>query len=248
MTDTPDTLRARLEQLAARRGFLLPHHGALAAGAPDLHETYLRMYDALTVTPRVLDAHERECVWLGILVIVEEHVGTHHLELFRQAGGTDAEAEALIGLTAQAPSLAAFRFAAESFPDHLPALDPAQAYARVVEALRGPVPDALAHLVLLAVQAARGDAGGIAHHLRAGYALRVPEAAMVEALSYLIWPRGVNCFLDACAVWHGLMAAGEVEPSPRFAVWRDMPGLGRFRAGQGNRVAGFDPGPEQGTD
>jgi len=235
-----DGLRARLEKLAASRGFLLPHHGALAAGAPDLHDAYLRMYNALTVTPRVLNDHEKECVWLGILVAVEEHVGTHHLELFRQAGGTDAEAEAIIALTGQAASLGAFRFAAQSFPDHLPTLDPGQAYERSITALRGPLPEALAHLTLLSVQAARGDSAGIAHHLRAGYKLGLPEDAMVEALSYLMWPRGVNCFLEACEVWHALMVAGDVTPSERFAVWRDMPGQGAFQAETGAQVSGFD--------
>ncbi len=244
MTDSDEDLRAKLERLAAARGFLLPHHGALAAGAPDLHDAYMTMYNALTVTPRVLTAHQRESVWLGILIAVEEHVGTHHLELFRQAGGTDAEAEALIAVTGQAATLGAFRFAARSFPDHLPALDPAEAYDRCLDALRGPLPDGLAHLVLLSVQAARGDRAGIAHHLRAGYALDLREDAMVEALSYLIWPRGVNCFLDACEVWHGLMTAREVTPSDRFAVWRDLPGQGAFRAHDSGHVAGFETDTE----
>lgn len=240
MVETAQDLREKLERLAASRGFLLPHHGALAAGAPELHEAYLRMYNALTVAPRVLCAHERESVWLGILIAVEEHVGTHHLELFREAGGTDAEAEALIALTGQAASLSAFRFAGHSFPDHLPALDPALAYDRSVAALRGPLSEGTAHLTLLAVQAARGDKPGVAHHLRAAYAIGLAEDAMVEALSYLMWPRGVNCFLEACEVWHEVLIAGEVTPSERYAVWRDMPGQGAFRKDDGTRVAGFD--------
>jgi hypothetical protein len=153
MSDT-DALRARLEKLVVGRGFLLPHHGALAAGAPDLHDAYLRMYNALTVTPRVLDAHTRECVWLGILIAVEEHVGTHHLELFRQAGGTDAEAEAIIALTGQAASLGAFQFATRNFADFLPQLDPTAAYDRSIAALCGSLPPETVQLTLLAVQAA----------------------------------------------------------------------------------------------
>ena len=147
---------------------------------------------------------------------------------------------ALIGLTGQAGTLAAFRFAAESFPDHLTALDPEGAYARCVDALRGSVDEKRAHLVLLTVQAAHEDHAGVAHHLREGYRLGLSEEAMVEALSYLIWPKGVNCFLAACEVWHGLMVAGEVTPSERFAVWRDLPGQGAFRAGDGATVSGFD--------
>lgn len=240
MTDTVDNLRKTREKLAAKRGFLLPHHGALAAGAPDLHAAYLRMYNAMKVTPRVLEAHQKECVWLGILIAVEEHVGTHHLELFRDAGGSDDEAEAIIALTGQVATLSAFRFAAQSFPDHLPALDPARAYDKVIAALKGPLSDGTTQLTLLAVQAAHGDRAGIAHHLRAAYASGIAEDAMVEALSYLIWPRGVNCFLEACEVWHELMVLGQVTPSDKFAVWRDMPGQGAFETGGGVKVAGFE--------
>lgn len=243
MTDNA-TLRERLEKLAKGRGFLLPHHGALAAGAPDLHDAYLQMYNALTVTPRVLSEHTRECVWLGILIAVEEHVGTHHLELFRQAGGTDDEAEAIIALTGQAASLGAFRFAQSNFADFLPNLDPTVAYDRSIAALHGPLDPMTTQLTLLAVQAAQHDRPGVAHHLRAGYAQGLAEDAMVEALSYLIWPRGVNCFLDACEVWHELMISGEIIPSDRFAVWRDMAGLGAFRAASGAKVSGFDEGNE----
>lgn len=244
MTEADDSLRARLADLAAGRGFLLAHHGALAAGAPDLHQAYLRMYNALTVADRVLSPHLRECVWLGILVAVEEDVGTHHLELFRKAGGTDDEAEALIALSGQAGTLGAFAFARTNFAAFLPRLDPAAAYDRAVAALQGPLKRETVHLTLMAVQAARHDRAGIAHHLRAGYGIGLAEEAMVEVLSYLIWPCGVNCFLTACEVWHGLMTAGEVTPSPRFAVWRDFADLGAYRADAGTQVAGFRTDPE----
>jgi hypothetical protein len=240
-SQTPEDLRACLEALAARRGFLLPHHGALAAGAPKLHAAYLSMYDALTVARRELSAHERECVWFGLLVAAEEAVGTHHLALFREAGGTDGEAEALIALAGAAEASDALDFAAEHWRDHLPALDPAAAWGRLVEALRGPVPVRLADLCLLSVQAARGSRTGVARQLGRLYAAEEPEPRIVEALSYVIWPKGVNQFLEACEVWHRMMVAGEIEPSPLFAAWRDMPGLGAYRSGA---VAGF--GEEQG--
>ena len=236
---TPEALRARLDRLAAARGFLLPHHGALAAGAPDLHAAYQVMYDALTVAPRHLSPLARECVWLAILVTVEEGIGTHHLELFRREGGSDAVAEALITLTGAAASCDSLHFAGHHWGHFLPALDPAAAYSRAIAALRGPVPDDLAELCLIAVQAARGSHAGIVHHLRRAYELGIPEPEIVEALSYLIWPRGVNCFLEACAIWHGLMVGGQITPSPLFAVWRDMPGQGPYDPGAGSSVTGF---------
>lgn len=234
---TPDALRDRLAGLAARRGFLLPHHGALAAGAPVLHAAYLAMYDALTVAERILSPLERESVWLCLLVAAREGIGTHHLGLFRAAGGSDTEAEALVTLAGAAQTHDSLCFAAAHWPDHLPALDPAEAWGRTVDALRDPVPATLADLCLLTVQAALGKPEGVAEQLRRLYAAGVDEAAMVEALSYVMWPCGVNTFLEACDVWHGLMRAGVVTPSPLFAAWRDMEGLGAWAPGAA--VGGF---------
>lgn len=237
---SPEALRARLEALAASRGFLLPHHGALAAGAPDLHAAYLAMYQALTVAPRELSALERECVWLALLVAAEEGIGTHHIELFRTTGGTDAMAEAIITLAGAAPTWDALVFARESWAAQLPAFDPAAAWERTVAALRGPIDPALAELCLLTVQTARESAGGIAEQLRRLYRLGVEEARIVEALSYVMWPKGVNAFVAACDVWHALMVAGKINPGPVFAVWRDMPGLGRYEPASGRDVGSFE--------
>jgi hypothetical protein len=242
---TPEAVRDRLEALAARRGFLLPHHGALAAGAPDLHAAYLATYDALTISPRHLSALDRECVWLCLLVAADEGIGTHHVELFRAAGGTDDMASALIALAGAAPARDALAFAHRHWAAQLPGLDPGAAWDRTVVALRGPLDEALVDLCLLTVQAARGSAAGIAQQLRRLYALGVEEPAIVEALSYVIWPKGVNAFLAACEVWHGLMVAGEVTPSKRFAAWRDLPGLGACDPRTGRAVSGF--GQEDGN-
>ncbi len=236
---TPEELRTRLEALAARRGFLLPHHGALAAGAPDLHAAYLAMYEALTVAPRQLSPLERESVWLCLLVAAEEGIGTHHLELFRAAGGTDAMASSLIALSGAAPASDALDFARRHWETQLPGLDPAAAWDRTVAALRGELAADLTDLCLLTVQAARGSHLGIARQLRRLYALNVEEPKIVEALSYVMWPKGVNAFVEACDVWHGLMVAGDVTPSERFAAWRDMPGLGAYDPSSGRAVAGF---------
>lgn len=246
----PGALRSRLEALRARRGFLLPHHGALAAGAPALHEAYLAMYEALAVTPRHLSALDRESVWLAILVVAREAVGTHHLELYRQAGGSDAAAETLIAMAGAAEAHAALAFAAGNWRGHLPALDPGAAYAAALSRLRGAaISEPTAELAMLAAQAARHDAAATEHHLRRAYSLAIPEEAMVEALSYVIWPRGVNAFLDACAVWHDLMRSGQVTPSPRFRVWAEMPGLGAYDPGSGAAVGGFsEQTREEGQD
>jgi alkylhydroperoxidase/carboxymuconolactone decarboxylase family protein YurZ len=233
-------LRKRLAELRSARGFLLPHHGALAAGAPDLHDAYIAMYQSLTVTPRILSPLDRESVWLAILVVAREGIGTHHLELFRKHGGTDDMAQALITLAGLAPSLDALDFATLHWRAFLPALDPASAYDRAIAGVAAPLPQSTATLALLAAHAARHAQGGVAHHLRAAYAQGLDEAAMVEALSYVIWPCGVNAFLSACETWAGLMQSGAITPSPRFKIWAEMGGMGAFDPGTGDKVGGFD--------
>lgn len=234
-----DDLRARLESLRAARGFLLAHHGALAAGAPALHDAYLAMYRELTVAPRALSPLDRECVWLAILVTAREAIGTHHLELFRQHGGTEAMAESLITLAGIAHAFDALTFAAGHWSAFLPSLGTA-AYDRQLATARGPLAEGITELAMLATHAARHAQGGVAHHLRRAYALGLDEGAMVESLSYIIWPCGVNAFLAACETWVGLMKSGAITPSPRFAVWAEM-AMGAYDPETGAAVGGFEP-------
>lgn len=227
---TPEALRRRLEELRKSRGFLLPHHGAMAAGLPDLHDAYFVMYRALTLSRRHLDDFEKEFVWLAILIAVEEAIGTHHVDLFLKAGGTRAQAEGaarLVGYAAAARNLA---FMAEHWSHHLQGLDAHGAYRQGLDALCAgiAVERATIELALAAVNAALRRESGLRFHIIDAYARGVPEAKLAEALSLIIWPVGVNHFLDACSVWHDLMATGVVAPSPLFKVWADTPRQGGF--------------------
>lgn len=231
---TPQELRERLERLRAARGFLLAHHGAMAAAAPDLHQAYLEMYRALTLVDRHLDPLAKESVWLAILVTTGESVGTHHLELFIAAGGDTAAARSLLSMAAHAQALDTLLFADRHWSDYMPGLDAVETYRRGLEGLRA---DSLAprtaELAMLAVHTARASHDGIAHHIRHCYEIGVAEEQMVEALGYLIWPCGVNTFLEACTIWHGLMRRGEVRPSPLFEVWAAASHGAYSREGEG---------------
>lgn len=224
---TPEALRERLEALRADRGYVLPHHGALAAAAPDLHEAYERMYAALTRTHRHLEPLEKEFVWLALLVALKEVIGTHHLKLFRAAGGTDSQAAAAFRLAGFAGGAEGFALIRRHWRDWLPAIDPDAAYMDAVRRLAGPdLPKGASDLAMLAVHAALGGHAGVDAHLRASYSLGIPEEKMVEALSLIIWPAGVNRFVEACTVWLKLMQSGAVTPSPRFRAWAEAPGQG----------------------
>lgn len=230
-SEDPDALAAlaaRIEAFRGERGFLLPHHPAMAIAAPDLHDAYFRMYRALTIELRHLDAFEREVVWLAILIAAEEAVGTHHVELFFRHGGTRAQATALTGLVAVALGAEAFRFMDEKWATHFPDLAGTAAYRRTFDdlAAKVPLPIGLCHLAAAAAQAVRRREWGIAAHVEAAYAHAVSEDALVEALSLIMWPAGVNAFLEACGVWKHLMDSGRVTPSPRYRVWAETPGQG----------------------
>lgn len=221
-------LAARIEAFRGERGFLLPHHPAMAIAAPDLHEAYVRMYRALTVDLRHLDAFEREVVWLAILIAAEEAIGTHHVELFFRHGGREDQARALTGLVGFALGAEAHRFMDEKWAAHFPSLAGTAAYRQGFDALAAaaPLPIGLCHLAAAAAQAVRRRDWGLAAHVEAAYGHGVAEDALVEALSLVIWPAGVNAFLEACGVWKGLMDAGRVVPSPRYRVWADTAAQG----------------------
>jgi alkylhydroperoxidase/carboxymuconolactone decarboxylase family protein YurZ len=225
---TPDQLRARLGELRAARGFVLPHHGLMAAALPELHTAYEAMYRALTLDPRHLAPLARETVWLAILVACEEPVGTHHLRKFQQAGGTEAQALAIFRAAAWAAGAPRYATLDASWSGQFGTPMP-DAYRDGARALLAPLDEPLARLALAAIQAANDQAWGLAVEIEAALACGAAEAQLAEALSYVIWPRGVNRFVRAAECWLGLIRAGRVPASPAFAAWAAMPDQGPLR-------------------
>lgn len=219
-------VRATLDALRDARGFVLPHHGVLAAALPDLHAAYRGMYRALTLDPRHMDPLARECVWLAILASLGEGVGTHHVRLFRQHGGDDAAAAAVFRVAAHAVGAELGRFLVADWGRHFPGVDPAREHLDSLAACIPPLPDATARLCSLAVQAARGNLWALGVELEATYAAGVPEPTIAEALSLIIWPRGVNPFVRATEAWLRVLRSGRVAPSAGFAEWAATPGQG----------------------
>jgi alkylhydroperoxidase/carboxymuconolactone decarboxylase family protein YurZ len=227
--ETPDeqAVRARLEAIRAARGFVLPHHGAMAAALPELHAAYEAMYRALTVENRHLSNHAKEVCWLVILAACQEPVGTHHLHRFRQAGGTDQEAAACFRLAAWVAGARRYAVLETNWQGHLPDVSLAREYQDGVDEY--PLDPGSARLARIAAQVALDEPWGLAREIEAAYALRIPEPRIAEAMSLAIWPRGVNPFVRACETWLGLMREGRVAPaSPAFRAWAEAPGQGAF--------------------
>lgn len=228
----PDEVRARLAEVRARRGYLLPHQGPMAAALPDLQDAYFVMYKSLTLTERHLDNFEKEFVWLCILAAAEEHIGTHHVQLFNESGATADQARAAWRLTAWAMGAKAYAFLDKHWQRYFPSVEAARSYQEGATTLIAGLglPPATARLALIGVHTARSDHWGLAAEIEAAYAVGVPEPKIAEAMSLAMWPTGINRFLEACGVWLEVIRAGRVTPSPSFKVWAETPDQGGFHA------------------
>ncbi len=161
-------------------------------------------------------------------------MGTHHLDLFQRAGGTEEQLRAAMRLTGYAGAAETFGFIEEHWHAYVPGISAEADYLAGIAPLCGSaVPEPLAHMAMAAVHMVLRQSRGITAHIAAVYATPGPpddlrEERLVEALSLAIWPAGVNRFVDAAGIWHGMIRAGRVTPSPRFRAWADMPGQGAF--------------------
>jgi alkylhydroperoxidase/carboxymuconolactone decarboxylase family protein YurZ len=223
---TADAVRERIEAFRARRGYVLPHQGAMAAALPELQDVYGVVYKTLTLDTHHLDAFEREFVWLALLTAAKEHVGTHHIDLFFKAGGTDRQAQAAFRLVAWAQGVETFQFLEKHWEQYFPVPGARAAYVEGKTALlaeSGDVASELTHLALLVAFASRDQHWGLEVELEDCYARGVSEAKIAEALSLVLWPCGVNRFLEASGVWLKVLRSGKVTPSAPFKAWADTP-------------------------
>jgi alkylhydroperoxidase/carboxymuconolactone decarboxylase family protein YurZ len=224
LPDTDD-IAARLETVRAKRGYLLPHHGLLAITSPAMLAAYDAAYTELALAPRVLSAHDREFVWLAILIATDEALATHHVAKFLAAGGTHAEVADAMRLASWALGARAYDFVHAHWRTHLPGFDTDAAYATDLLAF---APPRLGIMAAASVHACRGDWALLERAIVLAYAHAVPELELAEAISLVMFPGSVPRFVEAAGVWLKLIRAGRVAPSPAFAAWAAMPGQGGF--------------------
>jgi len=226
VTPTAEEVRRRLDEFRQRRGYVLPHQGVMAAALPDLQDIYGVIYKILTLDAHHLSAFEREFVWLALLVAAREKVGTHHVDLFFKTGGTDAQADAVFRLAAWAQGAGVFQFLHDDWQPYFPESPAGQSYLKGMDALLSAHPDVdrgLALLALVACHAAVDDHWSLQVTLQACYGQGVPEHKLAETLSLVLWPCGVNRFLEASGVWLQLIRSGSVQASAPFQAWADTP-------------------------
>lgn len=230
--DTEDLSR-RLEKLREKRGFLLPHHGLMAITSQPLLEAYDRMYTVLALDDRVLSRHDREFVWLAILIATDEAIATHHIAKFKQAQGSDAELDAVMAITALALGFEAYRFVDRHWTPHLPSTRPPRAYLAALQACAADTPARLVHLAAAAVHTCCASWDALRVQIAAAYADGVPEQDLAEALSLCMFPGSVPHFVEAARVWRGLISAGEVNATPAFRAWATLSGQGGYDEASG---------------
>jgi hypothetical protein len=228
-TPSAEAVRARLEAFRARRGYILPHQGAMAAALPELQDIYGPVYKTLTVDAHHLSEFEREFVWIALLTAAKGAVGTHHIDLFFKTGGTDAMAEAVFRLVAWARGVETYQFLDTHWERYFPGARRSFVAGKVALLAQFPqVPAELAHLALLAVLSATDQHWGLELEIEDCYADGVSEYKMAEALSLVLWPCGVNRFLDASGVWLKVLQSGTVAPTAPFKAWAETPDQGGF--------------------
>lgn len=217
-----------LAAVREKRGYLLPHHGLMAASMPELLTAYDDLYTAMTLTPRQLSRHDHEYVWMAILMATDEARATHHIPKFFDAGGTHEELGSLLALTALARGGAAYCFVEEHWRGHLPEFEPRAHYLNAFRQVAGGAPPRLAHMAAAAVFTCMANWTLFCWQLCAAYEDGVDETEFAEALSLTMFPGSVPYFVEAAGVWRDLILAGRLKASPGFTAWAQLSGQGGY--------------------
>jgi hypothetical protein len=216
---------ARLDEFRARRGYVNPQQGPMAAALPGVFDGYRVFYKALVLDRKHLAPLEREFVWLTLLCVANE-IGAHHIKEFFKSGGTHAQAGAAFRLAAWVSGVRAFVFVEQGWQSFFPGISARRTYLDGVDALiaglQGVTPE-WAHLALLSAHSGAKSKWGVEVELLACYGLGIAEAKMAEAMSVALWPCGANSFHDAAGVWLELVRSGRVNASPQFQAWARLP-------------------------
>ncbi|MDR6872033.1 alkylhydroperoxidase/carboxymuconolactone decarboxylase family protein YurZ [Bosea sp. BE125] len=225
---TPPNLVELLAGVRAKRGYLLPHHGLMAITSPALLDAYDAAYTQIALADRVLSHHDREFVWLAILIATDEAIATHHIAKFKAAGGSDAELEVILTITALALGFESYRFVARNWLGHLPDCDPQAIYLRALRKSAGAVPMRLVNMAVASVFVCKAGWDALALQIVAAYDDAVPELELAEAISLAMFPGSVPHFVEAARVWRELIVAGKVSASQPFLDWANLSGQGGF--------------------
>jgi alkylhydroperoxidase/carboxymuconolactone decarboxylase family protein YurZ len=231
--ETKSGIEARLEKIRAKRGYLLPHHGLMAALSEDLLAGYDAAYTALALDHKVLSVHDRETVWLAVLIATDEALATHHIPKYLQGGGTMDGFAAIARLAAFALGARGYTFLDEHWRSHLESFDISAAYREGLIRAAAPLEPRLAWMAASAIHAAKADHALLRWALVAANRAGVPDLDLAEALSIMMFPGSIPHFVEAARIWLELIRAGEFKPSAELAAWAALDGQGGYDEASG---------------
>ena len=197
---TDHNLLAALNDIHAKRGYLLPHHGPMAISASHLLGRYDSLYSALALEERHLSRHAHEFVWLGVLISCEESLGSHHVKRFLDAGGDPAHLGFVTAISTMAKGSEGYLFVEDHWVPHLPTANPREQYLAAFEKVIGSFASALAHMTACAVHTCSGNWRALKWQIKAAYQSGVNEFELAEALSLAMFPGSVPHYVRAAEV------------------------------------------------
>ncbi len=211
----------RLEEIKAKRGYLMPHHGLLALTAPELLAGYDACYSALTLNQRQLQTVEKEFIWLGILAAREEYLATQHVTKFLDAGGSAIEVKTAAQLAAIARGTDSLTFAVQCWHDQVPEIDGSSFYLDTLLKLTDETGITLSrlHLAMIAIHTSLQNWLELKWHIAWAYDEEISEEHIAEAMSYSMFTGSIPFFIEGCEVWRSMIADGEVKASEAFHLW-----------------------------
>lgn len=226
-------IESRLRKVRDKRGYLLPHHGLMAALSERLLEGYDAAYTALALDHKVLSVHDRETVWLAVLIATDEALATHHIPKYLQGGGTMDAFAAIARLAAFALGARGYAFLDRHWGAHLEGFDTERAYREGLLQAAAPLEPRLVWMGATAVHAARGDHLLLRWSLIAANEAGVPDLDLAEALSIMMFPGSVPYFVEAARIWLELIREGRIQPSPALQAWAALQGQGGYDEASG---------------
>lgn len=190
-----------LDEMLAKRGYLLSYHRLLGESDPALLAAYDAMYTRLTLDERVLTLEEREVVWIALIAATREKYATFHLERGIKAGMTKDTISDAVAIAGACESFDALHFGCSAFADWVHEEQAMKRYLALIDTSRGKIPPVIAEVAAVVCHASRRNAAGMRVHLARAFAFGARREQVAEGLSYVLLHRGGPTMIDAAKIW-----------------------------------------------
>ena len=197
----PDAGQKLLDEMLAKRGYLLSYHRLLGASDPTLLATYDALYTRLTLDERVLTLEEREIVWIALIAATREKLARFHLDRGVKAGMTKESIADSMAIASACEAFDALHFSQGAFSEWVSQKHTLARYLKMFDAARGRLPKAMAEVAAVVCHAARRNAAGMRVHLPRAFEFGARREQMAEGLSYVLLHRGGPTMVEAADCW-----------------------------------------------